>query len=55
MTKNKCLDIRCTKIEWGMLEASRITDEDYVIERVKTYLEARALTIETMNMAGMPL
>jgi hypothetical protein len=42
-------------IECGMLDASRITDEDYVVERVKTYLEARALTIETMNMVGMLL
>ena len=55
MTKNKFLDIICTMIEWGILDASRITDEDYVVERVKTYLEARALTIEIMNMAGMPL
>ena len=55
MTKHKFLDIICTMIEWGMLDASRISDEDYAVERVKTYLEARALTIETMNMAGMPL
>ena len=55
MTKSKFLDIICTMIEWGMLDASRITDEDYVVERVKTYLKARALTIETMNIAGMPL
>ena len=55
MTKSKFLNIICTMIQWGMLDASRITDEDYVIERVKTYLKARALTIETMSMAGMPL
>ena len=55
MTKSKFIDIICTMIEWGMLDASRITDEDYIVERVKMYLEAKALTIETMNTAGMPL
>ena len=55
MTKSRVLNLICTRIEWGMLDASRISDEDYVIERVKTYLESRKLTIETMNMAGMPL
>ena len=51
----KYVDIIVTMIQYGMLDRNRITDVDYVVERVKTYLEARALTIETMNMAGMPL
>ena len=55
MTKSKFLDIICTMIEWGMLDASRISDEDYVVERVKMYLEAKSLAIETMNATGMPL
>ena len=55
MTKSKFLDIICTMIELGMLDASRINDEDYVCEHVKMYLEAKTLAIETMKTAGMPL
>ena len=55
MTKSRFLNIICTMIEWGMLDASRIADEDYVAERVKLYVEARDLTLDTMRSAGMSL
>lgn len=55
MTTAKFLDIVKTMIEYGMLDANRIFDQNYVIERVKMYLEARSLAIETMKMSGMPL
>lgn len=49
------LDIVMTLIEYGMIDKNRLSDYEYVKERVITYLEARKLAIETMNMAGMPL
>lgn len=55
MTTEKFLDIVKTMIEYGMLDSNRIFDKEYVIERVKMYLKARSLAIETMKMSGMSL
>lgn len=55
MTTEKFLDIVKTMIEYGMLDSNRLFDTDYIIERVKMYLKARSLAIETMKMSGIPL
>ena len=51
MTKSKYIDIILTMIEYGMLDRNRITDVDYVVERVKIYLEAKEFVNE--NFKGM--
>ena len=47
----KLIDIIMTMIEYGMLDRNRITDADYVVERVKIYLEAKSFVNE--NFKGM--
>ena len=47
----KLIDIIKTMIEYGMLDRSRINDVDYVVERVKIYLEAKSFVNE--NFKGM--
>ena len=47
----KYVDIIVTMIQYGMLDRNRITDVDYVIERVKIYLEAKQFVNE--NFKGM--
>ena len=47
----KYVDIIVTMIQYGMLDRNRITDVDYVIERVKIYLEAKSFVNE--NFKGM--
>ena len=37
----KYIDIIKTMIEYGMVDRSRLNDADYVVERVKIYLEAK--------------
>jgi len=49
------LDIVVTMIENGMIDKNKLSDYNYVNERVNMYLEARSLAIKTMNMAGMPI
>ena len=51
MTKSKYIDIILTMIEYRMLDRNRITDVDYVAERVKIYLEAKSFVNE--NFKGM--
>jgi len=50
-TTEKLIDIIKTMIEYGMLDRSRINDIDYVVERVKIYLEAKNFVNE--NFKGM--
>lgn len=50
-TTEKLIDIIKTMIEYGMLDRSRINDVDYVVERVKIYLEAKNFVNE--NFKGM--
>ena len=45
------VDIIVTMIQYGMLDRNRITDVDYVVERVKIYLEAKSFVDE--NFKGM--
>ena len=47
----KYVDIIVTMIQYGMLNRNRITDVDYVVERVKIYLEAKQFVNE--NFKGM--
>lgn len=47
----KYVDIIVTMIQYGMLDRNRITDVDYVVERVKIYLEAKQFVNE--NFKGM--
>jgi hypothetical protein len=47
----KLIDIIKTMIQYGMLDRNRITDVDYVVERVKIYLEAKKFVNE--NFKGM--
>lgn len=47
----KYIDIIKTMIEYGMLHRSRLNDADYVVERVKIYLEAKSFVNE--NFKGM--
>jgi len=47
----KYVDIIVTMIQYGMLDRNRITDVDYVVERVKIYLEAKKFVNE--NFKGM--
>ena len=49
------LDIVMTMIEYGMIDKRRLSDYEYVKERVVMYLEAKALAMKIMNMSGMPL
>jgi len=51
MTTEKLIDIIKTMIEYRMLDRNRITDVDYVVERVKIYLEAKNFVNE--NFKGM--
>ena len=46
MTKSKYIDIILTMIGYGMLDRNRITDIDYVVEKVKIYLEAKSFVNE---------
>ena len=48
---DKYVDIIVTMIQYGMLDRNRITDVDYVVERVKIYLEAKQFVNE--NFKGM--
>ena len=47
----KYVDIIVTMIQYGMLDRNRITDVDYVVERVKIYLEAKQFVND--NFKGM--
>ena len=47
----KYIDIIKTMIEYGMLDRGRLNDADYVVERVKIYLEAKSFVNE--NFKGM--
>ena len=47
----KYVDIIVTMIQYSMLDRNRITDVDYVTERVKIYLEAKEFVNE--NFKGM--
>lgn len=51
ITTEKLVDIIKTMIEYGMLDRNRITDVDYVVERVKIYFEAKSFVNE--NFKGM--
>lgn len=55
MDKRVLLDIVVTMIENSMLDKNKLSDYNYVKERVNMYLEARSLAIKTMKMAGMPI
>lgn len=50
-TTEKLIDIIKTMIEYGMLDKNRINDVDYVVERVKIYLEAKNFV--NKNFKGM--
>ena len=50
-TTEKLIDIIKTMIEYGMLDRNKINDVDYVVERVKIYLEAKSFVNE--NFKGM--
>ena len=41
MSKERFLEIISIMIDYGMLDPHRITDSDYVCERVSTYIEAK--------------
>lgn len=45
----KYIDIIKTMIEYGMLDRSRLNDADYVVERVKIYLEAKSFANENFK------
>ena len=47
----KYVDIIVTMIQYGMLDRNRITDVDYVVERVKMYLETKKFVDE--NFKGL--
>ena len=47
----KIIDIIKTMIEYNLLDKNRINDVDYVVERVKTYLEAKQFI--NKNFKGM--
>ena len=49
--EQKFIDIVKTMIEFGMLDASRLNDTQYVVERVELYLEAKNFI--NKNFAGM--
>ena len=55
MNTKVLLDILVTMIENGMIDKNKLSDYNYVKERVNMYLEARSLAIKTMKMAGMPI
>ena len=46
----KYVDIIVTMIQYGMLDRNRITDVDYVVERVKIYLEAKQFVNENFKL-----
>lgn len=41
MTKTRFIEIIQIMISWGMLDKSRLFDEEYVIDRVSLYLKAK--------------
>lgn len=45
----KYIDIIKIMIEYGMLDRSRLNDADYVVERVKIYLEAKSFVNENFK------
>ena len=49
--KEKIIDIIKTMIEYNLLDKNKLNDTDYVVERVKTYLEAKSFVNE--NFKGM--
>lgn len=49
--KEKIIDIIKTMIEYNLLDKNKLNDTDYVVERVKTYLEAKNFINE--NFKGM--
>lgn len=49
--EQRFIDIVKTMIEFNLLDASRLRDHEYVIERVNLYLEAKNF-VDT-NFAGM--
>jgi len=49
--EEKILDIIKTMIEYNMLDISMLYDKEYVLERVKIYLEAKSF-VDT-NFKGM--
>ena len=46
----KYIDIIKTMIKYGMLDRSRLNDADYVVERVKIYLEAKSFVNENFKV-----
>lgn len=36
-------------IEWNMIDQYRLYDTDYVVERVKTYIEARNFVVKNFK------
>ena len=46
----KYIDIIKTMIEYVMLDRSRLNDADYVVERVKIYLEAKSFANENFKV-----
>lgn len=49
--EQRFIDIVKTMIEFGMLDARRLNDTQYVVERVELYLEAKNFV--NKNFAGM--
>lgn len=45
----KYIDIIKPMIEYEMLDRSRLNDADYVVERVKIYLEAKSFVNENFK------
>ena len=45
----KYIDIIKTMIEYVMIDRSRLNDADYVVERVKIYLEAKSFVNENFK------
>ena len=52
--EEKIKDIIFTMVEEGMIDPKRaLVDEEYLIERVSTYIEARNLAYKMFKEAGM--
>jgi hypothetical protein len=49
----KIIDIVKTMIEYNMIDINRISDTDYVLERVNMYLDAKNLAMNIMSQSGM--
>ena len=46
---DKIIDIIKTMIEYNMIDVNRLSEIDYVLERVNMYLDAKKLAMNIMN------